>query len=405
MAPPSNWPLKLSYLEFIILISMLMALTALSIDAMLPANPQLTEQFGISQPKQLQLMVNIYFLGFALSQLICGPIADCYGRKPVLLTGIGIFICASVYAVFSSSYCALIIARFFQGIGSGAPRVIPTSIIRDLTEGRQMAKLISLTMMIFIIVPVLAPSIGEVILIFASWHWIFVMLVIMALILALWLFMRLPETLAESDRQSLSLSNIFTNMKTVLTHPATMGYTLALSFIFGAFNIYLSASQPIFDQYYGLADQFALIFGFVAIFMGFASYLNAKLVIKLGMRKLSQVGLILFIGLSIAFVLFCLGNNGLPSAAIFIGLMAALLFLIGLIFPNQHALAMEPMGKLAGTAASVIGCISTVIGVILGTIAGYWLNGSLTPMALAFLAYGLVSICIANFTDKLSATR
>jgi len=400
MSQKSNWPLKLGYTEFIVLISMLMALTALSIDAMLPANPEITADFGISKPEKLQLIVNMFFLGFAISQLFYGPLADRFGRKPILLVGLVIFICASFYAVIASSFEALILARFFQGIGSGAPRVVPTSIIRDVTEGRQMAKLMSLTMMVFIIVPVLAPSVGELILFFGSWQWIFVMLVSMALVLGIWLISRLPETLAVEDRQSLNLESIIVNMKAVVTNPITMGYTLALSCIFGAFNIYLSASQPIFDQFYGMADQFALIFGFVAIFMGFASYLNAKLVIKMGMRHLSQIGLIAFILLSVIFVLCCWASDGLPPAWVFIGLMSGLLFLIGIIFPNQHSLAMEPMGKLAGTAASVIGFISTVIGVALGTIAGSWLNGSLMPMAVAFLVYGSVSIMIVKKTDR-----
>ena len=400
MSESQRWSFKLPYCEFIVLISMLMALTALSIDAMLPANPQFTQQFGVSKAEDLQLVVNLFFLGFALSQLFYGPLADRFGRKPILLVGLGIFVCASIFAIFATSYKALIIARFFQGIGSGAPRVVPSSIIRDLTQGRQMAKLMSLTMMVFIIVPVLAPSVGELILMAGSWQWIFVMLTIMATVLGVWLLLRLPETLALEDQQALSFSIVSKNIKTVLTTPVTAGYTLALSCIFGAFNIYLSASQPIFDQFYDLEDQFALIFGFIAIFMGFASYLNSKLVMKIGMRKLSQIGLSSFVGLSITFVLACLMFNGLPPDYIFIGLMAGLLFLIGIIFPNQHALAMEPMGKLAGTAASVIGCVSTAIGVLLGTIVGFWLTDSLMPMAIAFLLYGSISMCIANYTNK-----
>jgi len=400
MSETQRWSFKLSYAEFIVLISMLMALTALSIDAMLPANPQITEQFGISKPEDLQLIVNVFFLGFAISQLVYGPLADRFGRKPILLLGIGIYLCASFFAIFAPSFESLIMARFFQGIGSGSPRVIPTSIIRDVTQGRQMAKLMSLTMMVFIIVPVLAPSLGELILLAGSWQWIFIMLTIMAMILGVWLFLRLPETLAESDRQPLNVTSLLSNIKTVLTNPITMGYTLALSAIFGAFNIYLSASQPIFDQFYDLADQFAVIFGFVAAFMGLSSYLNSRLVINLGMRYLSHIGLVVFVGLSCIFVVACLLYDGLPPACIFIGLMAGLLFLIGIIFPNQHALAMEPMEKLAGTAASVIGCISTTIGVILGTLVGFWLNGSLLPMALAFLVYGSISLYIAYQTNK-----
>ncbi len=368
---------------------------------MLPANPDITSDFGVSKPEDLQLVVNMFFLGFALSQLFFGFLADRFGRKPILLVGLAIFIIASFVAVTSSSYHALIIARFFQGIGGGAPRVIPSSIIRDLTEGRQMAKLMSLTMMVFIIIPVLAPSIGQGILFFGPWQWIFIMLAAMALFLSLWLIIRLPETLSPENCQPLTITTISSNIKTVITHPITMGYTLALSCIFGAFNIYLSASQPIFDQYYGLADEFALIFGFIAIFMGFASYMNSRLVVKLGMRYLSQMGLLSFIGLSVIFVVSCWLYNGLPPAWIFIGLMAGLLFLIGIIFPNQHSLAMEPMGKLAGTAASIIGFISTVIGVLLGTLAGQWLNGSLLPMAIAFLVYGSISILISTRTNTI----
>ena len=405
MTDTPGWSYKLPYAEFIVLISMLMAVSALSIDAMLPANPHITAQFGVSRPEDLQLIVNMFFLGFAISQLFYGPLADRFGRKPILLLGLSIFICASIYAIFASSFEALIAARFFQGIGSGSPRVIPSSIIRDLTQGRQMAKLMSLTMMVFIIVPILAPSVGELILLAGSWQWIFVMLTVMAMVLGLWLMIRLPETLAETDRQSLNPARISSNIKTVLMHPVTMGYTLALSAIFGAFNIYLSASQPIFDQFYQLGDQFALIFGFIAVFMGFASYLNSKLVIKMGMRNLSQTGLILFSGLSVSFVFACWIFDGLPPDTIFIGLMAALLFLIGIIFPNQHALAMEPMGKLAGTAASVIGSISTMIGVILGTLAGSWLNGSLMPMAIAFLIYGAISLWISRRTSKYCTSR
>jgi DHA1 family bicyclomycin/chloramphenicol resistance-like MFS transporter len=402
MSDDQGWSFKLPYTEFIVLISMLMAVTALSIDAMLPANPQITAQFGISRPEDLQLIVNVFFLGFALSQLFYGPLADRFGRKPILLLGLAIFVCASVFAIFASSFEALIAARFFQGIGSGAPRVVPSSIIRDLTDGRQMAKLMSLTMMVFIIVPVLAPAVGELILLAGHWQWIFVMLTVMALILCTWLIIRLPETLAEADRQPLNPSAILENIKYVLKHPVTMGYTLSLSAVFGAFNIYLSTSQPIFDQLYHLGDRFALIFGFIAMFMGVSSYLNSRWVITMGMRNLSQTALISFTVLSCLFVFACWTFDGLPPDYIFIGLMAALLFLIGIIFPNQHALAMEPMGKLAGTAASVIGSISTTIGVILGTLVGYWLNDSLLPMAVAFLIYGTLSLGIATYTIKFS---
>lgn len=404
MPNPPGWTLKQPFIEFILLVSMLMALTALSIDAMLPANPEIGNQFGVSSPRDLQLMVNMFFLGFACSRLFYGPLADRFGRKPVLLAGLAIFVFASVLAVVAASYKALIFARVIQGIGSGASRVLPTSIIRDVTDGRQMARVMSLTMMVFITVPVLAPAVGELILLLGPWQWIFMMLMLMACCLGLWLLMRLPETLDPEQRQPLDAGVIWRNIKIVAGNRATLSYTLALSFVFGAFNIYLSTSQPVFDQFYGLQEYFAVIFGVIAIFLGLASYLNSRLVLSQGMRKMSHLAMCGLAGISLLFVILCLSYDGLPPVWMFIGLMAALLFLIGIIFPNLNSLAMEPMGALAGTAASVIGSLSSVIGVLLGTLVGRAMNGSLLPMACAFLAYSLAAIVFARRAEKPKAS-
>jgi DHA1 family bicyclomycin/chloramphenicol resistance-like MFS transporter len=388
LATPAKTDMPMSTAEFIGLVAMMMALTALSIDIMLPALPAIGEALGLTNANDRQIVIISYMLGFAVGQLGYGRLSDRYGRKPVLMVGMGIFIAGSLIASLTSDFAWMLAARTVQGLGAAAPRVIAIAIVRDRYAGREMARVMSFAMAVFIIIPVLAPSIGQGLLQVGTWRWVFDLLFVAGIAVALWAGLRLPETIQTARTEPLPLGAA---IRYAIETPQTIGYALVGGLTFGCVLSYVSSAQQVFVDVFGLGKLFPLAFGATALMIAASSLTNALLVERLGMRRLSHVSLALFVALSAVLVVGAL--LGAAGFWLFMGVMAPLFYLFGLIAPNFNAMAMEPQGDNAGMASSVIGFVSTAIGALAGGFVGHMFDGTVLPLTVGFFA--LSSMCLA----------
>ena len=370
--------------EFIALMAVMTSIIAFSIDAMLPALPQIAADLGVADVNDRQLVVIVLFIGLALAQIAYGPISDTMGRKPAAYIGFTIFIIGSLLCIFASTFEIMLIGRFLQGVGAAGPRIVSLALVRDLYSGRAMAKIMSMVMGIFIIVPVVAPSVGQVLLLVGDWRLIFVALLAEGIIGLAWFAWRQPETLREDRRAPFSLRRILGAFGEAFAHPVTLGYTVAAGLVFGAFVGYLASTQQILGELYGLGAQFPIYFGANALAFGAASMLNARLVMKLGMRRLAGSGLAATRALSVLFFIVTLMLDGHPPLWTLMGYLLLTFFFVGVLFGNFNALAMEPMGHIAGVAAAVIGSLATIISSVLGWALGQAYDGTVRPMVAGF---------------------
>ena len=389
------------FVEFVCLMAITIGLVALSIDNLLPAFGPIASDYGIEDGNSMQLLIYVFMIAFGLMQIVYGPLADSFGRRPTLIAGLGIYCVGTVMAIFADSYEHLLIARFVQGLGAAAPRVLTMAITRDCFEGREMARVMSFVMMVFIILPVFAPASGSLILALANWHMIFVSTLILAIAIICWYLLRMPETLRPEYRHKLSIGRIGRDTKTTVTNRQTLGYSSAMGMMFACLMAYIGSAQQIFEtEVYGLGVWFPLAFGMIAACMSFSSFVNARLVRKIGMHKISHVALFIMTGSSLINLLIAVWFDGHPPLAVFgIGL-TTILFCFSLTMPNFNSLAMEPVGAIAGTASSIIGVYSTLIGVIAGAIIGQQFNGTVIPLLAGYLVLGLIAIAIVGLTER-----
>jgi DHA1 family bicyclomycin/chloramphenicol resistance-like MFS transporter len=388
----------MGFYPFVGLAAALMATNALAIDSMLPALPQMAEALGIAEANQRQWIITAYLLGFGISQIFYGTISDRYGRRPVLLAGLSVYIAASIAAAFAGSFETMMIARIVQGIGAAATRVLVVSIVRDCYSGREMARVMSLAMIVFLAVPILAPSIGQAILWVAPWRWIFGVLTSFGAGVMLFVLFKLPETQHPEDRKPIDLANVSAAFRTTLTSRVGVGYMLAMAFVLGGLFGFINSAQQIFVDVFHAPELFTTIFAGIAMFMAAASLLNSKIVGRLGMRRVSHGALIGYIQLTSAHALLAIsGHESLASFALFQG---GAMFCFGLIGPNFGALAMDPLGHVAGTASSVQGFVTTVLGALLGFYIGQHFDGTIVPITLGFALCGLVALVIVLFVEK-----
>jgi DHA1 family bicyclomycin/chloramphenicol resistance-like MFS transporter len=387
--------------EFICLMAITIGLVALSIDNLLPAFGPIAEDFGIEDGNRMQMLIYVFMIAFGLMQIVYGPLADSFGRRPTLIAGLGIYCIGTVMAIFADSYDHLLIARFVQGLGAAAPRVLTMAITRDCFEGREMARVMSFVMMVFIILPVFAPASGSLILALANWHMIFVSTLVLAIAIVCWYLLRMPETLHAEYRHKLSMRRIGRDIKTTVTNRQTIGYATAMGIMFACLMAYIGSAQQIFEtEVYGLGVWFPLAFGMIAACMSFSSFVNARLVRKIGMHKISHVALFIMTASSLINVLIALWFDGHPPLFVFgIGL-TTILFCFSLTMPNFNSLAMEPVGAIAGTASSITGVYSTLIGVIAGGIIGQQFNGTVIPLLVGYFTLGLIAIVIVGITER-----
>lgn len=388
--------LTISFPEFVGLTALLMALTALSVDIMLPALSDLGTALGVASENDRQLVVIVYMAGFAAGQLIYGPLSDHIGRRPVLLTGIGIFTIGSLLSLAAPTFNTLLAARLVQGLGAASPRVVSLAVVRDLYSGRQMARVMSLAMMVFIIVPVLAPSLGQVLVLAGNWRWPFYALLVAGLAAGSWAYARLPETSEAALGKSRAL-NVLPAIKAAILTPQTAAYGIAQGFMFGCLLAYVASSQQVFVEVFKLGEAFPIAFGAVASTLALASFLNTRIVEKYGMRRISHWALAGFIIVSV--VLVVLEALGLATLPVFLTVVGLAFFLFGLTAPNFNALAMEPQGHNAGMAASVVGCLSTAVGAIVGGVIGNAFDGTTMPLALGFVASSVITFAIIALAE------
>lgn len=388
----------MGFRAFVALIALLMAVNALAIDSMLPALPAIGAALGVVAENDRQWIITAYLLGFGVAQLAYGPLSDRYGRRPVLLFGLGVFVVFSVVAAFATSFEQLLFARVMQGIGSAVSRVLTVSIVRDCYSGRRMARVMSLTFIVFLTVPVLAPSVGQGILALAPWPWIFGVLAIFGGVMALWAAWKLPETMHPEDRRPLSLSAIAVAVKFTLTRRMAVGYMIASACAIGGLFGFITSAQQVFVDVFHEEDLFPAIFALIAIFMGLSSWLNASIVERLGTRRVSHtalIGYIFFAGTHA--VVAWTGHETLTS---FIVLQASMMFCFGLVGSNFGAMAMEPLGHVAGTASSVQGFFTTISGALIGFFIGQHFDGTVVPLTLGFALCGISALIVVLVTER-----
>jgi DHA1 family bicyclomycin/chloramphenicol resistance-like MFS transporter len=387
-------------MRFVALVALLFSLVAMSIDSMLPALGQIASDLNAHSPNSRQHVLTAFFAGLTVGQLIYGPISDITGRKPAILFGIGLYVIGGLMCSFAGSYEIMIAGRVLQGFGAAGPRIVSAAMVRDLYEGRAMARVMSFVMAIFILVPILAPSIGQFILLFGEWRLIFLALVAMAVLSFIWTLLGQRETLAEEKRSPFAATPIFMAALECIRNPVTLGYSLATGFIFGAFICYLGTAQQIFQEQYGLGRMFPVYFGALAVSIGIASLVNARLVMRFGMRKLSKLALRASCVLSIAFLLVVIGLGGHPPFWAFMAYMFVNFFFCGLLFGNYNALAMEPMGRIAGVASAIIGSLTSLVALVCGTIIGQLYNSTLVPLVAGFAALALCAFLVSEWAER-----
>ncbi|WP_342642568.1 multidrug effflux MFS transporter [Rhodoligotrophos ferricapiens] len=381
---------KISLAEFVALIASMMAMTALSIDIMLPALPAIADAFNVLNDNDRQMVVSAYVIGFGLAQLIPGPLSDRFGRKPPLLVFLLIYAAASALVVFAPSFQALLIARFVQGIGSAAPRVIAIAVVRDCFAGRHMARIMSYVMMVFIIVPVIAPSIGGAMMVAGHWQWIFWLLFGASVLLLIWSSLRLPETRALELRRPISIASLARDFRTIVTNRITLFYTIGSSATFGCMLGYINSAQQIFADIFHIVESFPLVFGAIACVLAVASFTNGRLVERLGMRVLGHSAVLAFI--AIAAIHLCIALTGVENVYVFCGMLGANFLAFGFIMGNFNAMAMEPVGRIGGTASSFVGCVQTLGAGVLGYFVGRAYDGTVVPMLTGYVLLGLVTL-------------
>ena len=376
--------------EFVALIAMMMALNALAIDAMLPALPAIGDALGVVEENSRQWVITAYLLGFGVAQIVYGPLADRYGRKPVLMAGLSLYVLFSVLAAFAPSFDLLIAARVGTGLGAAALRVLAVSIVRDRYSGRTMARVMSLSFLVFLGIPILAPTLGHLVLTVAPWPWIFGVLALAGGAFMLWAGLRLPETLHPQDRMPIRVGRIAGAFREAVTNRQSIGYTLAMTCITGALFGFINSSQQIFFDVFHAPGLFTTVFAMVAAGIAVASLLNARLVERLGSRLISHTALLGFI--LMAALHSAVALSGFETIWSFALLQGLTMFCFGLIAGNFGSMAMEPMGHIAGTASSAQGFISTTAGSTLGFLIGQQFNGSVAPLTLGMTALGLAAL-------------
>tara|TARA_R110002167_G_scaffold61561_7_gene173685 strand:+ start:2384 stop:3604 length:1221 start_codon:yes stop_codon:yes gene_type:complete len=385
-----------SELEFIIVMASLMSLVALAIDALLPAISEISKSIHIENPKNNQLFITMIFLGLGFGQLLSGPLSDSFGRKPIIYVGFIVFAFASLICVFATSLEMMIVGRLLQGIGLSAPRTISIAMVRDRFSGNYMAKVMSFIVVIFILVPVVAPAIGKLMLDLYGWRSIFYSQLIFGLCTMIWVWKRQPETLKPENRKKFKLPLFIEGVKEFLKYKYAVIFTLFSGFITGSFMVYLSASQHIFEEQYHLKEEFPFIFAGLAISIGLATFLNGKLVVRLGMFKLVSIFAVVFTIVPLFYIFLFSGETN-PNIYILLPFFGLQFFSIGFLFGNTRALAMEPIGHIAGVGAAINGFVSTIMAVPIATFIGSFINESALPLFIGFFVCGSISLLLIGY--------
>jgi DHA1 family bicyclomycin/chloramphenicol resistance-like MFS transporter len=397
-ALPASRHRPMGFPEFVVVIASIMALNPLATDMMLPALPDIRSAFHIAAANRPQMVLSVFLTGFAAGQFVIGPLSDRFGRRPVLLGGMAVYCVASLFAVLAPSFENLLLARALQGLGTAATRVIAMSIVRDCYSGRRMASVMSLAMMVFIAVPVLAPSFGQAVMLVSEWRGIFVVLMVYGVLALMWSGMRMPETLPEEKRKSLAIGAVLGAFRQTVTTRQTIGYALAAGGVQGSLFAFVFSAQQVFTEVYRLGRYFPVAFAAIALGVAIAGFLNSVFVGRLGMRVISHSALLGFV--AVAGAMLAADALHMLPLPLFLALAALMMFSFGLMFANFTSLAMEPQGAIAGTASSLYGSITTLLGIGIGATIGQAYDGTLLPFATGFFLCTLAALAVVLVVEK-----
>ncbi len=389
---------RLGEREFVVLAALLQALQALAIDAMLPALGEIARDLAAPDPNDRQLIIGAFLIGSGLGSLIPGILADRYGRRPVLFACLVAYGLLNLACALVRDFDTLIVLRGLTGFFTAGMTVLPAAMIRDRFEGDRMARLQSLVSMIFMIVPVLAPSLGQAVLMFAGWRWIFGIMAAMAMLLLAWSFVRLEESLPEAGRQPISFVAVSANMREIVTTRGSIGYVLAMAGTAAMFFNFLSSSQQLIAEHFQAGERFPLIFGIMAGMLAVANFTNSRLVMKYGARRVSHAALLVYLAIGAFQVMAAFGPN--QTLWQFVVLMGLTMCLTGFISANFSAIALQPFSRMAGAAASVLTFLRMVIGAIGGVAVGFAFDGTARPLALTILVAGLIALALVLWSEK-----
>ena len=386
--------------EFVALMAALMSIVALAIDAILPAISQIGISINSLDPTDNQLLITMIFLGLGVGQLFFGPLSDSFGRKPVVYFGFIFFVIASFICVLAPSLEIMVAGRILQGIALSAPRTMAISIIRDTYKGDYMARVMSFVTAFFILIPVVAPAIGKWILDGFGWEGIFYMQLFFALVVGIWFWKRQVETLKPEYKIPFSGSVFVSGLTEFLRYRETVAFTFISGFITGAFLVYLSASQHVFEDQYGLPEEFPYIFAGLAVSIGLSTFLNGTLVLRFGMRRLSFMALSAFCVVALLYVgIFWDKPN--PSVTVLVAFLSVQFFCLGFLWGNFRSIAMEPIGHIAGIGAAINGFVSTVLAVPIANYIGSFVEDTVWPMFVGLAICGLLSLLLfAGFSKR-----
>lgn len=377
-------PSPIGLAEFVALMAALTALAALSIDMLLPALPAIGSSLGVERANDNQLVVGVLFLGFGVGQLFYGPLSDSTGRKPAVYVGLGFYLAGCVLALSAHNLPTMLAGRLLQGLGVAGPRTITMALVRDRFDGRDMARVMSIIMAIFVLVPIVAPTLGQAVLSVGTWRTIFAIYMTLAVVVGVWFWLRQEETLSQDRRIPFTLTRVVGTVRAIVGTRSALGYTIAAGCVFGALLGYLNSVQQILQQLYGLGARFPLYFGALAVSVGGASLLNAALVVRYGMRLLAVWSIWVVLAMSVAFLGAAFLLGGQPPLWALMSYLMVSFFGIGLTFGNLNALAMQPLGHIAGTGAAVVGALATLLSMVCGTVIGQGYNETVLPLVGGF---------------------
>ena len=399
MSPETSRP-ALRTAEFILLIALLISLDALSTDAMLPALSAIARELGAARANDAQFVVTSLFLGLGIGQMIFGPLSDRVGRKAAIYGGLALFMTGCLVSLLASTFEAMIAGRALQGVGVAAPHVVSMALVRDQYEGRLMARLMSLALAVFILVPTIAPALGQLVMWLAGWRAIFVTFLAISTVALAWLALRQPETLPAERRLPFSPRSIARAVAEIVRVRAALGYTLSSGLIFAPFIAYLSSAQQIFQQAYDTGALFPAYFASLALAIGTALLVNGRLVMRHGMRMLCKAASTLVAAVSLAMWVGAIAFDGLPPLWLFMAYLAGVFMCVGVLFGNLTALAMAPLGHIAGVGAAVVASLGTLVSVPLGMLIGQRFDGTMYALIGGFALFGAATHAALRFAES-----
>lgn len=391
---------EIGFSEFVALMAFVTCFVAMSIDLMLPALSQIGQDLEVLRDNDTQLIITTIFIGVAIGHIFYGPLADVVGRKPATYLGFAIFILGTSISLFSYSMDMMLLGRFLQGLGAAGPRIVTIAIVRDKSEGPEMARVMSLIMTVFVLVPVVAPIIGQGILWLSGWRMMFVFLLVAALAILLWFGLRLPETLTVEKRSKFSVKIVMNSFKEVISNRVAMAYVIASGLGFGAFLGFLNSVQQVLQDLYHLGAKFPFYFAVLATGIGVASFINSKLVMRFGMKTLVLGTQMITVILSLLALISTFWLSAVPPLWCVMVYFMLVLMGIGLLFGNLNALSMESFGHIAGLASGLIGGVSTLIAVIAGMLVGQAFNQTLIPIMLGFILLPGLSFAMTYWASR-----